>query len=184
VLEATTGFQHDSLYRGGTMQTFLNACDAINESVGKFLGWVLVIPCTLLIAIEVFLRYVVNRPTSWGMPIAQFIFGIISVLAGGYTLLHGEHVTMDIVYKRFSPKVRAAMDLFSALFFFLFAGAMLWKGFEFAWSSMMSNETYGQLWNPIIYPFKMMIPLGAFLILLQGIAKFIRDFGLLTKKEP
>jgi TRAP-type mannitol/chloroaromatic compound transport system permease small subunit len=90
---------------------------------------------------------------------------------------------VDVVYKRFSPKVRAAMDLISALFFFLFGAAMLWKGFEFAWSSLVTGETYGQLWNPIIYPFKMMIPLGAFLILLQGIAKFIRDFQLLTKKK-
>src|SRR4030042_5066574 len=113
---------------GEIMQTFLKACDGINEWVGKFLGLVLVIPCTLLIAMEVFLRYVLNQPTMWGMPMSQFIFGIISVLAGGYTLLHGEHVTMDVVYKRFSPKVRAAMDLFGALFFFLFAGAMFWKG--------------------------------------------------------
>jgi len=164
------------------MQNFLNACDLMNEWVGRFLGWVLVIPCTLLIAMEVFLRYVVNRPTMWGMPTAQFIFGMISVLAGGYTLLHGEHVTMDVVYKRFPARVRGVMDLISALFFFLFAGAMLWKGTEFAWSSLMSGETYGQLWNPIIYPFKMMIPLGALLILLQGIAKFIRDFQFLTRK--
>jgi len=121
-------------------------------------------------------------PTMWGMPTAQFIFGIISVLAGGYTLLYQEHVTMDIVYKRLSVRKRAVVDLFTAIIFFLFAGAMLWKGAEFAWSSILSRETYGQLWNPIIYPFKIMIPVGAFLILLQGLAKFIRDFMLLTRK--
>ncbi len=163
------------------MKAFLNACDFMNESVGKFLGWALVIPCSVLVAIEVCLRYVVNRPTMWGMPSAQFIFGIISVLGGGYTLLHGEHVTMDVVYKRFPPRVQRVMDLISGLFFFLFAGTMLWKGTEFAWSSMMSGETYGQLWNPVIYPFKFMIPLGALLILLQGIAKFIRDLQSLGK---
>lgn len=154
----------------------------INEYVGRFVGLLLVIPCTLLIAVEVFLRYILNMPTMWGMPTAQFIFGIISVLAGGYTLLYREHVTMDIVYKRLSVRKRAVMDLFTSIIFFLFAGAMLWKGAEFAWSSILSGETYGQLWNPIIYPFKIMIPVGAFLILLQGLAKFIRDFMLLMRK--
>lgn len=164
------------------MKTFLHACDMINEYVGRFVGLTLVIPCTLLIAIEVFLRYVLNMPTMWGMPTAQFIFGIISVLAGGYTLLHQEHVTMDIIYKRLPMRMRAMMDLFTSIIFFLFAGAMLWKGTEFAWSSIVSSETYGQLWNPVIYPFKIMIPVGAFLILLQGLAKFIRDFMFLMGK--
>ena len=63
----------------------------------------------------------------------------------------------------------------TGIFFFVFCGVMLWKGIDFAWTSLSRLEPDATPWRAPLYPIKMMIPLGALLILLQGLAKFIRD---------
>jgi len=68
--------------------------------------------------------------------------------------------------------------LFTWLLFFYFCGLLLWKGGEMAWDSFKVLETEPTAFAPPVYPIKMMIPLGALIILLQGLAKFIRDFNL------
>jgi TRAP-type mannitol/chloroaromatic compound transport system permease small subunit len=83
---------------------------------------------------------------------------------------------MEIFHNRLSPRGRAILDLITAPLFFLFIGILLWKGGEFAWSSISRMETSGSYWGPPLYPFKAMIPIGAFMLAMQGLTKFIRDF--------
>jgi TRAP-type mannitol/chloroaromatic compound transport system permease small subunit len=93
-------------------------------------------------------------------------------------------VNVDILYHRFTPRTRAVIDLFTWLLFFYFCGLLLVKGWEMAWDSFQVRETEPTSFAPPVYPIKMTIPLGALLILLQGLAKFIRDLNLaITGKE-
>jgi TRAP-type mannitol/chloroaromatic compound transport system permease small subunit len=92
------------------MKQFVRAIDKINESVGKFFGlWILILIAIVLY--EVFMRYVLNSPTLWVHEISTFIFGIMWVLAGGYTLYKKGMVNMDAVTTRFSEKTRRGLTL-------------------------------------------------------------------------
>ena len=87
----------------------------------------------------------------------------------------GGHVNVDIIYSRFSLRTKAVVDIFTFSLFFLFCGMMFLYGGSLAWESLSILERSNSAWEVPLYPWKMMIPIGALLLLLQGIAKLIRD---------
>jgi TRAP-type mannitol/chloroaromatic compound transport system permease small subunit len=165
------------------MKRFLKTIDRISEQSGKAVSF-LVLFLVVVILYEIFVRYVFNSPTIWAHEIAQMIYGAYVILLGAYVLQRGGHVNVDILYNRFRPRTRAIIDLFTWLIFFYFCGLLLWKGGEMAWDSFLVRETEPTSFAPPVYPIKMTIPLGALLILLQGLAKFIQDLKLaITGRE-
>ena len=165
------------------MEKFLKTVDRISELSGKGVSF-LVIPLVAVILYEIVARYVFQNPTIWVHETAQMIYGAYVILLGAYVLRRNGHVNVEILYSRFTPRTRAVIDLFTWLLFFYFCGLLLWKGWEMAWESFLLGETEPTTFAPPVYPIKMMIPLGAFLILLQGLAKFLRDLTfVITGKE-
>lgn len=135
-----------------------------------------------MILYEVVARYVFNSPTFWAMEGGQMVFGAYFILVGGYILLHGGHVNMEVVYVRLPSRQRAILDLISSSLFFIFCGLLLWKGAQLAWTSVQIGECSQSSWAPPLYPIKLCIAIGAFLMLLQGLAKFIRDLAIAWSK--
>jgi TRAP-type mannitol/chloroaromatic compound transport system permease small subunit len=113
------------------LKRFIRAIDAINVWVGRFLAYFL-FAFFVLLFIEVILRYFFNSPTVWANELAQMLFGAYAILGGGYILLTGGHVNVDIVYTRFPAKTRAAVDIVTSVLFFLFCGMLPGLGFPFA----------------------------------------------------
>jgi TRAP-type mannitol/chloroaromatic compound transport system permease small subunit len=165
------------------MKRFLKTIDRISEQSGKAVSFLIVF-LVFVILYEIVVRYLFNSPTIWAHEIAQMIYGAYVILLGAYVLQRRGHVNVDILYNRFRPRTRAIIDLFTWLLFFYFCGLLLLKGGEMAWDSLKILETEPTSFAPPVYPIKMTIPLGAFLILLQGLAKFIRDLTLaITGRE-
>jgi len=165
------------------MERFLKTIDQISEKSGKAVSF-LILLLVGVILYEIVARYFFRSPTIWAHEISQMIYGAYVILLGAYVLKRGGHVNVDLLYGRFQPRTRAIIDLFTWLLFFYFCGLLLWKGGEMAWDSFGFRETDSTSFAPPLYPIKMMIPLGALLILLQGLAKFIRDLTFaVTGKE-
>jgi len=160
------------------LKAFLKFIDAVNDRVGNFLSYFLFFFFVLLL-MEVVLRYFFNSPTVWANELAQMLFGAYAILAGGYILRTGGHVNVDILYSRLPRKTRAALDVVTSSLFFLFCGMLLIYGGSLAWDSLSRFEHSQSAWNPPLYPAKLMIPLAAILLMLQGIAKLIRDIFIL-----
>jgi len=91
------------------------------------------------------------------------------------TASHKAHVNMDIVYARLSLRKRAILDLATSSLFFLFIVVMLWQGVILASKAVAVLEVTTTAWAPPVWPVKLMLPLAALLILLQGIVRFVRD---------
>jgi TRAP-type mannitol/chloroaromatic compound transport system permease small subunit len=161
---------------------FIRTIDAINAWIGRLLSYFL-FAFFVLLFIEVILRYFFNSPTVWANELAQMLFGAYAVLGGGYLLLTGSHVNVDILYSRFSIKTKAAVDIVTSILFFLFCGMLLIYGGSLAWDSLSRFEHSQSAWNPPLYPAKLMIPTAAALLILQGITKLIRDFLILLGKD-
>ena len=166
------------------MEKFLKTIDQISEKSGKAVSFFILF-LVVVILYEIGARYFFKSPTIWAHEISQMIYGAYVILLGAYVLRRGGHVNVDILYHRFQPRTRAIIDLFTWLLFFYFCGLLLWKGGEMAWDSFAAWETGPTSFAPPLYPIKTMIPLGALLILLQGLAKFIRDliFAFTGKEE-
>jgi len=164
------------------LKGFLKFINAINDRVGDLLSYFLFFFFALLF-MEVILRYFFNSPTVWANELAQMLFGAYAILAGGYILRTGGHVNVDILYSRLSPKTKAGLDVFTSILFFLFCGMLLVYGGSLAWDSLSRFEHSQSAWNPPLYPAKLTIPLAALLLMLQGIAKLVRDICILFNIE-
>ena len=142
----------------------------------------------VVITFDVFMRYVFNSPTNWAYELS-YMLGTATISLGlPYVHYHSSHVRVDVIYSRLSPMARLVLDvaLTAVLFFPL---VFMWtKVFGAnAWQSFLTHETsYDSLWYPVLWPFKTIIVLGFFLLLLQGAATFMRDLARLLKggREP
>ena len=160
--------------RDDRMKRFLGAIDTLNEWTGWVVSWFL-LPLTFLISYDVIMRYVFDRPTIWAWDLSIQFLAVLSVLAAGYTHLHNSHIGVDILVVNRTPRTRAIIDLITSVFFFLGVGVLLWKGWGLVLMSIRTQEISESYWAPPVWPLKILIIIGIFLLLLQGIAKFIRD---------
>ncbi len=156
----------------------------MNEGLGRIVAWWM-LPMLFVMLYEVLTRYLFSAPTDWGTETTSFLFAAYTLLGGGYTLLYGDHVIVNVLYNRFSTRKKAMLDLITSVFFFLFCGVLLKEGTRFLWESIQTGRSSGSDWNPPLWPALIALPLGVFFMLLQGIAKFIKDLNIAqTGKEP
>lgn len=149
--------------------------DAISEWTGKIASK-LIFAVVGVMVINVVMRYFFNAPIFWAFHVSLYMCAAFSLLAAGYCLLHKTHVKIDIFYRRFSRRTRATLDTITAGLFFLFIIILLWQGILGFVDSWQLQETVIAAWRVVLWPFKLMVPIGAALLLLQGMAKFSRDF--------
>jgi TRAP-type mannitol/chloroaromatic compound transport system permease small subunit len=157
------------------MQRYLLAIDHISIFVGKFFGWTVVL-LTGVVCYEVFMRYVMNNPTTWAYDFGYILYGTLFIMAGAYALATNAHVRADVITRLLSIRKQALIQVvLYPLFFFPAVLALTYSGFNFADVSFKIGERspYSPH-GPLLWPFKGLIPLAGFFLTLQGIAELIR----------
>jgi len=156
------------------LKNFLQGMDSVSEWSGRIFIW-LIIPLTSLVVFEVISRRVFNLPHIWATEVTDYIYGPHFMLVAAYTLLHRGHVSIEVIYELFSPRVRAILDCFTYLvFFFPFLIIVFTNGILFAYTSWSIHETSESAALTIVPLVKTVIPVAFLLILIQGSANFIR----------
>jgi TRAP-type mannitol/chloroaromatic compound transport system permease small subunit len=149
--------------------------DRIAEWSGKILGW-LVIPLVGGLVYEVFARYLFHAPTIWAYEITYMLYGTIFMAGAAYTLYKQSHIRTDIFYSKWTARRKGIID--AVLYLFLFFPGILFfliLGWDYALHSFNIREASDSSpWRQPIWPFKMMIPLSAFLLLIQGFSEFLK----------
>jgi len=156
------------------LKAVLRLIDATSEWSGRivcFLG----VFAMLVLLYEIVSRYVFNSPTLWAHEVSRHFYGAHFMLGAAYTFYHRMHVRTDVLVRYLSPRGQAVVEVIVSLVFFYYCGLLLWKGGEMAWSSVLRQETSLTVFRSPLWPVKLTIPIGAFLILMQAIAKFTRD---------
>lgn len=154
---------------------FVYSIESLSIWVGRAFGWCILV-LTLSVSYEVFVRYVLNKPTVWAFDMMVQMYGALFMMAGAYALAQDTHVRGDVLYRLFPVRMQATIDFILYLLFF-FPGmlALFWFGAEIASDSWRYKEVS---WNSPariqIYFFKTLIPLAAFFLLLQGLAELVR----------
>jgi TRAP-type mannitol/chloroaromatic compound transport system permease small subunit len=165
------------------LNRFIKVVNKINEIVAQFIA-LLIFPMIAFTVYEVSMRYLFDRPSVWVFETTLFLFGASVVLGGGWVLKIGGHVGMDVFYIRQSRRTRAILDVITSFLFFAFVGVLLIESTDMAWEALVRNTHSSSAWGPVLFPIIVTIPIGAFLMLIQGITKFISDLYLIfTGKE-
>ena len=148
--------------------------DKASTLAGHVFSW-LILGLTFLISWEVFSRYVLNTPHAWVLDAQIMLYGFMFMMAGAYTLSKSGHVRGDVLYGFFKPRTQAALDLILYILFFL-PGifALTYAGWGYANDSLAIRE---QTFSPEplpLYPFKFIIPVAGFFLLIQGLVEIAR----------
>jgi TRAP-type mannitol/chloroaromatic compound transport system permease small subunit len=157
------------------VEQVLHVVDGFNSAIGKTYGWCILV-LTFTTSYEVFARYVFRAPTEWAFDASYMLYGTLFMMGGAYALARNAHVRGDFIYRAWSPRRQASMDLvLYILFFFPGMLAFIYAGYGFAELSRRMNEHSSASPNgPIVWPFKWLITIVGVLMVIQGIVEVIR----------
>jgi len=157
------------------IQRFIYGVDELSRMVGHVFAWCIII-LTMGTSFEVFVRYVLNNPTSWAFDFSYLMYGGLFYMAGAYTLSRDGHVRGDFIYRMWPPRLQASVQLtLYSLFFFPGVLALMYAGWNYGYEAFRIREV--SVNSPVgvpVWQLKLLIPFGAGLLALQGIAEVLR----------
>lgn len=162
------------------MLRFAAAVDWLNERVGKAAIW-LVLVMTLISAGNAVVRKVFDISSNSLLEVQWYLFSGVFLLGAAYALQKNAHVRIDVLVHRFGPRAQVWIDILGTLFFLLpiagLVGWLSWGVFVEAWESGEMSNSAGGL---IIWPARLLVPIGFALLFLQGLAELVKRIGQLN----
>ena len=164
--------------------TLSRLIDALNERVGRFTMW-LVLVMVLVSAANATSRYALDRASNAWLELQWYLFAAVFLLCAGYTLLHNEHIRIDVISGRLSRRAQTWIDIFGTVFFLLpMAGFMVWLSWPIFMNAWNSNEISINAGGLIRWPARVLVPAGFFLLTLQGASELIKRVAFLRGLIP
>jgi TRAP-type mannitol/chloroaromatic compound transport system permease large subunit/TRAP-type mannitol/chloroaromatic compound transport system permease small subunit len=177
------------------------AIDVINYRVGQIIS-LLLVPLLVVVVLEVlsrnsfsilqnagfedFARTLGLGPTLWVYDTSRMIAGVLFMAAAGYGLMRGVHIRADFLYRGWSAKTQATVD--ATLYLLFFMPSMIFFtviASDFWWLAFSRGETMqvDSAWGPLLWPARLAMPVGAFLLMLQGLPEIFRAFHKMGKER-
>ena len=157
------------------MQKTIRRIDGFSIRVGEIIAW-LTLPLMLAMAYEIFVRYAFTAPTDWAYDISRMLYGAMFMIGAGYALQKGVHIRSDFLYRNWSVRTQAIVDI--TMYVFLFLPAMLiaiWVSTEWAWKAIENGERgMDTTWMPYLGPIKAALPVGILFLMIQGISELLK----------
>lgn len=154
--------------------------DAINEKIGLAVSWALLL-AVLICAGNAIIRYSLNMSSNAWLEIQWYLFAAMFMLASAYTLKRNEHVRIDVIVGRFSRRTQAIIDILGFLFFLLPVSLLiLYFSIPYAMESIRNQEVSSNAGGLILWPAKLLIPVGFVMMILQGFSELIKRLGFLA----
>jgi len=166
------------------LRAVVKSIERTSEWTGKVVSWLMAI-LVLEVRYDVILRYAFNQPTVWSYDISYMLAGTIIMLAAAWVLLIDGHISLDVISNKFPTRLRLYLDLiFFVICFFPLIYLLLRHSINVTVTGVSvferSNVSY---WRTPIWPFRIIITAGFLLLLVQGVASFVRKLFLLMGRE-
>ncbi len=156
--------------------------DTLNQKIGTAVSWAL-LAAVIICSGNALIRYVFNYSSNAWLEIQWYLFSAMFLLAAPYTLKRDEHVRIDVITGRFSKRTQVWIDVFGFVFFLLpMALMVLYYSYPYAMLAYASDEVSSNAGGLIIWPAKMLLPVGFLLLCLQGISELIKRIAFLMGK--
>jgi TRAP-type mannitol/chloroaromatic compound transport system permease small subunit len=158
--------------------------DFLNEKIGTTVYW-LVLAAVVVSSGNAVVRYLFNYSSNAWLELQWYLYTGFFLIGAGYTLLRNEHVRIDIIYSRRAPRTRAWIDLLGGIFFLLPMAIIImtlaWPVFTLSFGLTEYSPNAGGL---LRWPVKLMIPVGFFLLTIQGVSEIIKRAAFLMGLIP
>ena len=153
--------------------------DRINSGFGKICDYLILLVC-FISAGNALMRYTFNYSSNAYLEIQWYLFGAVVLLGGAFTFLRNEHVRVDVIYSQLSDRGRLLIDTFGIILFLLPAATILsYLSWPFFLSSLRSGEVSMNAGGLILWPIKLVLPVGFTLLVLQGLSELIKRVAAL-----
>ncbi|HOB66233.1 TRAP transporter small permease subunit [Ottowia sp.] len=163
---------------------FSRAVDWLNAQVGKYVIW-LIFAATLISALNAVVRKAFNYSSNGFLEVQWYLFAWSFLLAAGYTLLHREHVRIDVINSRLSKRTQVWIDIIGFAFFLTpLCLVVLYLGAPMVIEKFQSGEMSGNPGGLIRWPVWLALPLGFMLLLLQGLSELVKRMAYLRGEGP
>ena len=158
--------------------------DRLNAFVGKYSIW-LIFAATFISAANAIVRKVFDTSSNAFLEVQWYLFAWSFLIAAGYTLLHREHVRIDVINSRLSKNKQVWIDIIGfALFLTPLCITILWLSMPVVIQMYQSGEVSGNSGGLIRWPVWAAIPVGISLLMLQGLSELVKRIAFLTGDGP
>jgi TRAP-type mannitol/chloroaromatic compound transport system permease small subunit len=163
-------------------KVYVRYVDATSRVVGRA-AMFLVFGMIGILLYEAVSRTIFNVPHIWSVELAQFVMAAYYLLGGGYTLIAGGHVRMDLFYQKWSIKKKAAVDIVTFIVLFIYLIILLIGGIQSIQYAVRYKQVTYSAWAPQVTPIKLIMVFGIFLMFLQVIAELIKDIATVRGED-
>ena len=181
--ELIAGRRHVAPPRGMSprMTRLVHSIDKFSDAIGRAVCW-LVVPVFAAMVAEVIMSKFFT-PTLWAFDVSRMLYGAMFMLGAGYALMRGVHIRADFLYRLWPARVQGTVDFFLYLLFY-FPGMLLflWTSADYTWEAWARGERLDDTaWRPLVAPARTAMPIGALLLLLQGVSEIIKSYFAMTR---
>ncbi|MFC3127127.1 TRAP transporter small permease subunit [Pseudoroseomonas globiformis] len=163
---------------------FSRAVDRVNAIFGEAASWMVLLSCAIS-AGNATIRYGIHYSSNAWLEVQWYLFGGTVMLGAAYTLLRNEHVRVDLVFGSLSQRAKLWVDVFGLVLFLLPAMSMLaWMTLPFFLDSFLRGEMSSNAGGLILWPAKILLPVGFTLLTLQGLSELVKRVALLRGIDP
>jgi TRAP-type mannitol/chloroaromatic compound transport system permease small subunit len=165
-------------------QKLAHAIDRMNETIGRATLWLVLVVVLIAAGNALWLYLFKNSSNAW-LELQWVLFSALFLLCGGYTLLHAQHVRIDVVYSKFSRRTQLWIDIFGTIFFlFPMALFIAWLSWPIFVETFRSQEVSGNAGGLPVWPARLLVPIGFVLLALQGVSELIKRIAILRGLMP
>ncbi|NOD28663.1 TRAP transporter small permease subunit [Ruegeria sp. HKCCD6228] len=155
------------------MRGYVAVIDRTNRWVGRFVMYGIFVMMGILLWSSISKTFFL--PSLWTLEMAQFAMVAYYILGGPYSIQMGSNVRMDLLYGEWSDRRRAWTDAITVLFLIIYLGVMIYGGYDSLSYSLQYGERSPTAWRPYLWPIKVIMVVGLFLMLLQAISELFKD---------
>jgi len=163
------------------IKLYVRYVDAFNRVVGRIAMYGIFAMMGILLYSSI--KKTFFLPPLWTLETAQFFMVGYYILGGAYSLQLGAHVRMDLLYGSWRQSTKTWVDSFTVLFLIFYLGMLLYGGFSSTEYAIQYGERSYSSWRPYMWPIKVTMCFGIFLMLLQAISELFKDIARLRGSE-
>ena len=164
------------------ISSYVHFVDWVCIKVGRLTMYAVFLMMFILV-LSFVTRNIINIPLIWIIEMTQFIITGYYLLGGGYSMITGDHVRMDLFYSKLSDDNKARMDMFTTIFLVFYLITLLIGSISSLVYTIETNQKLFTAWAPYVWPIKTIMLTGIILMLLQSISMFFKNFAKVTKRS-
>ena len=157
------------------VKRYVRAVDAVNYRIGRAMMYGIFVMVGILLWSSISKTFFL--PSLWTLEVAQFAMVAYYILGGPYSIQMGSNVRMDLFYSNWSDQKKAWVDALTVFFLIFFLGVLIYGAIESTSYSFQYSERSPTAWRPYLWPIKVTMCIGFFLMLLQAISEFFKDIA-------